>query len=176
MIDPLYVVADKIGHLQAIAEDQGGELTDEQFAELERGLETLEAKADIYGSLIVNTEAADAVCRGHIAAYQAEIDRLNKAMAVRENLVKRLKRRMLDLLRLAMLPNIRTPRFYFFRKKNAPGLVVPADVDLDKLPAEFVRVKTEKSLDKVKMLEAAKAGGKLPEGFAVQQTEGVQFK
>ncbi len=137
------------------------EMTDEQ-------LNTLAASEDALLAFAERTkdeeEAAD-------AAAEARNKRIKAYRESNDADANRIKRRKADLgkaLRLASMDRLKSPFVSTFFRRDSSVLV---ECDVATLPAEFVRRKETVEPDKVKLKETWKAGGELPSGVRVQESE-----
>lgn len=138
-------------------EEHGGELTPELEAELEALEGSFAEKADRIAGARTQEESA-------AASYKAEADRLLTLAKAHANKAESLKRYLHKTMVVCGYDKLKTAHFAIRVQQNSQPSV-RYDGDLDKLPAEFLRIKAE--LDAKAVLEASKEGRAIPEGIQI---------
>ena len=141
-----------------------GELTPDLEQRLTINKDQLEAKGKGYGYIIKDIES-------EIDVIDAEVKRLTALKKSRSNAVERLKTTLSDAMQLFQISELKTPTLKIsFRKSES------VEVDnLGYLPAEFIKITTTETVDKVKIKEAIKAG-RVIQGAVLQQNINLQIK
>lgn len=121
-------------------------------------------KLDNVGAFIKN-EAAE------LDAINAEIDRLKQRATVKKNRIERLKNYVSDSLLSTGDMKFETGRVaYSFRKSTTVNIT-----DMNALPAEYVKVKTETAADKTAIKKAIQAGATV-NGAILEEKQNLQIK
>ncbi len=154
----LYELSNDYEDLLDELEETGGELTPEMESRLESLEEALPAKVENC-CMVIRTLETEAV------AITAELDRLKRAVAVRENGVKRLRDYLKGNLERMETPKVKTPLFSVSVQKSPPSIRWLGPVE--ELPERFKRVRVE--LDAKAALAEFKDGGQLCAGFEVER-------
>lgn len=115
-----------------------------------------ETKADSYGKLITNINSDIKDLEAVKSAHQEEIDRLEARIKVKENLIKRLKDRLMYCMDSAQIPEIAGELFKF--KPQNSGKQLPTDIDdhAEDIPEEYW-IPQDPKMDKKKLLADLKA-------------------
>ncbi len=116
---------------------------------LESVLGEFEAKADSYGKLIKNVES-------DIEGLKKEKARLEMKIKRSENLIKKLKERILYCMDVAKIPEIKGDLFKFKTRNFAKQLPENIEEFSSKIPDEYF-IPQDPKLDKRKLLEAIKS-------------------
>ena len=121
-------------------------------------------KLDNVGAFIKN-EAAE------LDAINAEIDHLKQRATVKKNRIERLKNYVSDSLLSTGDMKFETGRVaYSFRKSTTVNIT-----DMNALPAEYVKVKTETAADKTAIKKAIQAGATV-NGAVLEEKQNLQIK
>ncbi len=144
----MYEIGDQLEALDAKSADQGGVLSDEEFAILDRLEGEFEDKAVRIASLVKDAEMeADII--------SVEMERLGKHRDTRNALALNLKAYLKREMERLDIPKIKTPtRKIRIQKNSRPSVNYIGDdkIAFDDVPAVFVR--TRYQLDKQAILKA----------------------
>lgn len=145
MKQTLYNITEDQRLINAMLEENGGELTPEIEEAMQITEENFLDKAEAYGATITEYDAQAEAC-------DAEIKRLLSYKRTCQNVSRRMKERLSDAMRTFHRENVTAGTFRFsFRKSTA---VVVENEDM--IPDEFF--KTERTLCKKELKDALKAG------------------
>lgn len=140
IIDSLYEAADEDGVV--------GEI---DFTELKQLQEDRKTKLENIALYIKNTEA-------EAAAIKAEEEKLKARRERLENKAKRLREYVINSMKENKDEPLKTARCEVSIKDNEKTDIT----DLESIPEEFIKVKTERNPDKTAIKKAIKAGQKVP--------------
>ena len=119
----------------------------------------IDIKAENYGKVIKNLEAVKAGIKGQRDALKNalsdEINRLSDKEKTIDNKIKYMKENLGQAMRATGKEKIKTEFFSFYFKRNQAVNIIN---EAEALNSGYVRVKKE--IDKVKLLEDMKKGGK----------------
>ena len=119
----------------------------------------IDIKAENYGKVIKNLEAVKAGIKGQRDALKNalsdEINRLSDKEKTIDNKIKYMKENLGQAMRATGKEKIKTELFSFYFKRNQAVNIIN---EAEALNSGYVRVKKE--IDKVKLLEDMKKGGK----------------
>lgn len=159
-------------------------LTDE-YADLLSRLEAAEDEAEaeqiwqemdaLEGDIVEKAEAYARILRNKQAeaeAFKAEKDRLAGCQKAAENVVERLKARLLDSMNRLDLTDIQTGIGKWHIQMNPPSCQI---MDEGAVPAEF-RVPQPDKIDKAGILRHYKVTGELLPGVEISRSAGIRFK
>lgn len=127
----------------------------------------IEVKADGYAKVIRQIE-------GDIASIKAEIGRLTFRKKVMENSRDRIKKALEEAMKATGKTKFETDLFSFRIQKNPPSLKLADDLDINKVPPEYI-VWPEPTIDNAKVKDVLKAGKEL-EWAHLEATEGLRIK
>ena len=153
----LYEITDELALLHDQLEESGGELTESLVARLDALGGELQAKGENIGKFIINVLAS-------AESFNNEIQRLERKKKASEALADRLKAYMKKCMEDAGIKKISTPLFDISIQKNG-GKPAVTILDEKLVPARFLTVVTETTVDKDGIL-AAKEGGEDVSAFA----------
>ena len=122
-------------------------------------------KAEQYARIIKN-KAADA------KALRAEAKRLTDMASAAENVVERMKKAMLECMKLTDTPEIKTSIGKWRVQTNPMSCDV---TDPDKVPERF-HIKQPDKIDKAAMIREHKETGEVFDGAEFKQEQGVRFR
>lgn len=140
IIDSLYEAADEDGVVEEI-----------DFTELKQLQEDRKTKLENIALYIKNTEA-------EAAAIKAEEEKLKARRERLENKAKRLREYVINSMKENKDEPLKTARCEVSIKDNEKTDIT----DLESIPEEFIKVKTERNPDKTAIKKAIKAGQKVP--------------
>lgn len=146
---------------RAESEDEACELLDE-LAEIG---DALENKAEQF-IRIIKVKKAEA------AAFKAEADRLSRKKKAAENVAERLKKAMLDAMRLTDQKEIKTSIGKWRIQNNPWSCEV---VNIDKVPMAY-HIKQEDKIDKAGLLKHFALTGEVVDGCEFVQKPGIRFR
>ncbi len=151
----------------ALAENidpETGEIISGDFTQLEQLAFAREEKLENTGAYIKNLLA-------DIAAIKTEEDALKRRRQAKEKEIERLKGYIALSMTNAGQDKFESPKVMFsFRKSKAVNVL-----DLEAVPAEFIKIKTEKSADKTAIGKLLKAGQEVA-GCELQENKSLQIK
>ena len=140
IIDSIYDAADEDGVVEEI-----------DFTELKQLQEDRKTKLENIALYIKNTEA-------EAAAIKAEEEKLKARRERLENKAKRLREYVINSMKENKDEPLKTARCEVSIKDNEKTDIT----DLESIPEEFIKVKTERNPDKTAIKKAIKAGQKVP--------------
>ena len=140
IIDGIYDAADEDGVVEEI-----------DFTELKQLQEDRKTKLENIALYIKNTEA-------EAAAIKAEEEKLKARRERLENKAKRLREYVINSMKENKDEPLKTARCEVSIKDNEKTDIT----DLESIPEEFIKVKTERNPDKTAIKKAIKAGQKVP--------------
>ena len=140
IIDSIYEAADEDGVVEEI-----------DFTELKQLQEDRKAKLENIALYIKNTEA-------EAAAIKAEEEKLTARRKRLENKAGRLREYVINSMKENKDEPLKTARCEVSIKDNEKTDIT----DLESIPEEFIKVKTERNPDKKAIKKAIKAGQKVP--------------
>jgi hypothetical protein len=141
----LYTITEDQRLLNAMLEENGGELTPEIEEAMQITEDNLLAKAEAYGATISEYDAQAEACA-------AEIKRLMAYKKTCENVSKRMRERLSDAMHTFDKDKLTAGTFRFSFRKSTSVLVEDETI----IPKEFFKV--EPMLKKKELLDALKAG------------------
>lgn len=141
----LYTITEDQRLLNAMLEENGGELTPEIEEAMQITEDNLLAKAEAYGATISEYDAQAEACA-------AEIKRLMAYKKTCENVSKRMRERLSDAMHTFDKDKLTAGTFRFSFRKSTSVLVEDETI----IPKEFFKV--EPTLKKKELLDALKAG------------------
>lgn len=141
----LYTITEDQRLLNAMLEENGGELTPEIEEAMQITEDNLLAKAEAYGATISEYDAQAEACA-------AEIKRLTAYKKTCENVSKRMRERLSDAMHTFDKDKLTAGTFRFSFRKSTSVLVEDETI----IPKEFFKV--EPTLKKKELLDALKAG------------------
>lgn len=141
----LYTITEDQRLLNAMLEENGGELTPEIEEALRITEENFIAKAEAYGASISQFDAQAEACA-------AEIKRLQAYKKTCENSSRRMKERISEAMQSFNTPKV-TAGTFRFSFRNSTAVVVDDEANI---PDEYF--KTERTLCKKELMDALKAG------------------
>ena len=153
----LYEITDELALLHDQLEESGGELTESLETRLDALGGELQTKGENIGKFIINLLAAS-------ESFNNEIQRLERKKQASKALADRLKAYMKKCMEEAGIKKISTSLFDISIQKNGgkPAITI---LDEKLVPARFLTVVTETTVDKDGIL-AAKEGGEDVSAFA----------
>lgn len=150
------------------------ELAEDPEVDAELIQDTMEA---IEGELEVKAENTAKIIRqleADAKALKEEEERFKKRRQTAENNAARLKKLLETSMKATGKTKFETELFKFRIQKNAPSVVYAADMDVNKVPAEFLRF-LDPEIDKTAVKDALKNGAELT--FAhLEQTETIRIQ
>lgn len=141
----LYTITEDQRLLNAMLEENGGELTPEIEEAMQITEDNLLAKAEAYGATISEYDAQAEACA-------VEIKRLMAYKKTCENVSKRMRERLSDAMHTFDKDKLTAGTFRFSFRKSTSVLVEDETI----IPKEFFKV--EPTLKKKELLDALKAG------------------
>lgn len=158
----LYTITEEQQMINALLEENGGELTPEIEAAMQITEDNFIAKAEAYGATISEYDAQAEACA-------AEIKRLTAFKKTCENVSKRMKERLTDAMHTFNTDKVTAGTFRFsFRKSTA---VVIENEDM--IPEDYFR--TERIICKKELMDALKAGEVIV-GATLQTRQSLQMR
>ena len=156
----------------AQADLREGELTDEEFGQLDAMTGGFHHKVDILCQLSREDDSEVAVRQSEIDRLVAEVSRLREGMTTAKNRAKRRKDYIQTCMEQAGLSKVKTDLFLVWTQANPPAAdcVVP----LDKLPPQFLKVAV--SADTVAAVKHWKETGEKPDGFEIRQGQHLRIR
>lgn len=158
----LYTIAEDQRLINAMLEENGGELTPEIEEAMQITEENFLDKAEAYGATISEYDAQAEACA-------AEIKRLTAYKRTCENVSKRMKERMADAMQAFSRDKV-TAGTFRFSFRNSTAVVVQNE---DIIPEEFF--KTERTLNKRDLMNALKAGEYIA-GAMLETRKSIQMR
>ena len=142
-----------------------GEVTEQiDFTVIDQLNENRDKKLEGIGCYIKNLTA-------EIDAIKSEISTLSKRVSNKKRKIEHLKKYVTESLNLAGQNKFETAKVaYSFRKSKSVNVI-----DLDKIPDEYVRLKTEKSPDKTAIKKAIISGETIP-GASIETSMNLQVR
>lgn len=160
----LWEIASELDQIEALIHENGGELSPEIEAELDRLEGEFDAKAERVGLYFRELLASADVAK-------AEKDRLAGIERRFRNSAEGLRHYLHTQMRLLEIREIKTPRVSISVRQNPESIHVAGDPST--LPEEFRRVKVE--ADKAALKAAHKEGRELPAGVTVECGESLRI-
>jgi len=156
----------------AQADLRDGELTDEEFNQLDAITGSFNHKVDVLCQLSREDDSEVAVRQSEIDRLMAEVDRLRAGVVTAKNRAKRRKDYIQTCMEQAGLAKVKTDLFLVYTQANPPSAecVIP----LDKLPERFLKVAV--SADTVAAVKHWKETGEKPDGFEIRQGQHLRIK
>ena len=127
----------------------------------------IEIKADGYAKVIREIESQS-------VGLKAEIDRLSARKKAIDNSVVRIKKALEEAMKATGKVKFKTDLFSFNIQKNPASLKLAEDIDINALPAEYVKF-ADPEVDKAKVKEALKNGVEFSWAH-LEQSEGLRIK
>lgn len=158
----LYTIAEDQRIINAMLEENDGELTPEIEAAMQITEENFIDKAEAYGATIAEYDAQAAACA-------LEIKRLMAYKKTCENVSKRMKERMAEAMHAFGRDKVSAGTFRFSFRNSTAVVVENEDI----IPAEFF--KTERTLCKKELMDALKAGEHIA-GAALETRQSIQMR
>jgi hypothetical protein len=144
--------------------ESGGEITEEIGLALAINEADLQTKSTNYSFVI---KQLDADCD----TIDSEIKRLTALKKARTNSVDRLKGAIKQAMEFYQIEEIKTPLIKInFRKSKAVEIE-----DIEKLPAQYIKVTETESIDKAAIKAAIDAGEEVP-GAILKENKNLQIK
>jgi hypothetical protein len=161
----LYELTEAIRTLLASTDDHGGEMTDEQLAQLDALTVGLEHKVETICKIIREDDA-------EIAARAKEISRLHAGIVTAKNRQKRLRLYLQSCLTGGGHRRVVTNLFKVWLQANPPSAVCL--VKPEELPDEFKRVTTSANCQAA--INAWRVTSIVPIGFEIRQGESLHIR
>lgn len=158
----LYTITEDQRIINAMLEENGGELTPEIEEALRITEENFIAKAEAYGASISQFDAQAEACA-------AEIKRLQAYKKTCENSSRRMKERISEAMQMFNAPKV-TAGTFRFSFRNSTAVVVENEAII---PDEYF--KTERTLCKKELMDALKAGEHIA-GATLEQRQTIQMR
>ena len=158
----LYTIAEDQRLINAMLEENGGELTPEIEEAMQITEENFLDKAEAYGATISEYDAQAEACA-------AEIKRLTAYKRTCENVSKRMKERMADAMQAFSRDKVTAGTFRFSFRNSTAVRIENEDI----IPDEFF--KTERTLNKRDLMDALKAGEYIA-GAALETRKSIQMR
>lgn len=143
----IYEIKEELAALIDELQNNGGELTPELESALAVNETEMVDKLDSYCRVKTNLEA-------EVAAYSAEIDRLQSKMNVAQHSIDRIAEVIKSTMQLYERPKLETPLFKLSLRTNKSVNVI----DEGAVPAEYIKTKTTTSVDKSTLRKVLMAG------------------
>lgn len=146
-------------------DSETGEITDQiDFTVIDQLKEDRNKKLEGIGCYIKNLTAETDAIKSEIAA-------LSKRVSAKNRKIEHLKAYVSDSLNLSGQNKFETAKVaYSFRKSKSVNVI-----DLDKVPDEYIKIKTEKSPDKTAIKRAIKSGETVP-GATIETSFNLQVR
>lgn len=155
----LWEISDELAELAEALVEGGGELTPDLEARLDAMEGAFEEKAERI-ALYVRELEANAIAAG------SEVERLARLAGGFERKARGLKSYLLTAMQRTGRTAVRTHRVKVWEQKNGrPSIRFVGD--MSKLPAAYVKTKTETTVDTAFAFVEYSAGAELPAGFVV---------
>lgn len=158
----LYQITEDQKLINAMLEENGGELTPEIEEAMAITAENLTAKAEAYGATISEYDAQAEACA-------SEIKRLMAYKKTCENVSKRMKERLSMAMTEFNTENLLAGTFRFSFRKSS-GVVID---DESLIPEQFFKV--ERTISKKEIADALKNGGAIA-GARLEQRQTLQMR
>lgn len=158
----LYTIAEDQRLINAMLEENGGELTPEIEEAMQITEENFLDKAEAYGATISEYDAQAEACA-------AEIKRLTAYKRTCENVSKRMKERMADAMQAFSRDKVTAGTFRFSFRNSTAVRIENEDI----IPEEFF--KTERTLNKRDLMDALKAGEYIA-GAMLETRKSIQMR
>lgn len=158
----LYTIAEDQRLINAMLEENGGELTPEIEEAMQITEENFMAKAEAYGATISEYDAQAEACA-------AEIKRLQGYKRTCENVSRRMKERLSDAMHTFNRDKVTAGTFRFSFRSSTAVRIENEDI----IPEEFF--KTERTLCKKELMDALKAGEYIA-GAALETRQSLQMR
>ena len=162
----LYKLTDEYTDLLARLESAEDEAeTEAVWQEMDALEDNIVEKAEAYARIMRNKQA-------EVEAFKAEKKRLASCQKAAENVVERLKARLLSSMQRMNLTDIQTGIGKWSVQMNPYSCQIIDEADV---PAEFHIPQPDK-IDKAAILRKFKATGELLPGVEIAQTAGIRFR
>lgn len=164
----LYVINEQIKQIDYFLDNPEVAETDKEYAEAVKKvlLEDMGTNAEEIYKYIKETEA-------RVEAKKQEEKRLYELRKAEENKIERLKELIKESMNILGEKKIETNLGYFSIRKNPLKVNV---LDEEKIPKEFIDVKTVESVNKKELLNRFKETGELIDGVSFEQGESLQIR
>lgn len=162
MRQSLYTIAEDQRLINAMLEENGGELTPEIEEAMQITEENFMAKAEAYGATISEYDAQAEAC-------DAEIKRLLSYKRTCQNVSRRMKERLSDAMHTFNRDKVTAGTFRFSFRNSTAVRIENEDI----IPEEFF--KTERTLCKKELMDALKAGEYIA-GAALETRKSIQMR
>lgn len=146
-----------------VFDEETGEIVWDE-SNLDQLVAELDTKRENVGLFIKNLTA-------EVEMFKAEEKNLKERRQAKEKKIERLKDYLTRSMELTGDKLLETPRVKLSFRKSTSVVVE----DLDKLPEEYVKVKTEKSADKTALKKAIQGGAEIV-GAEIKETQNLQIK
>lgn len=155
-------------HLAIVRQiEDGGEVTPEILAQIEALDTDFEKLVETYAKLVTGENWSAVMLRGEAAIMTSKARQHEQA-------AERFKQALHDLLTLRETKRVSTDLFVVSVDKSPPSASVKADVEVDALPEQYVRVVKTPNLQKI--LEDHRNGVPLPEDLVEVKTGNTHIK
>lgn len=144
--------------------DNDGEITEELNTLLELNKENLINKGKNYGLLIRELQGENDVIK-------KEIERLTKLADSRNKIIDKLKEKLVNAMKLYEIEDISTPIIKLYLRSSKSTEII----DINKIPKEYINVKTSETADK-KAIKAAIESGIIVNGAEIVTNKNLQIK
>jgi hypothetical protein len=162
MRQTLYNITEDQRLINAMLEENGGELTPEIEEAMQITEENFLDKAEAYGATITEYDAQAEAC-------DAEIKRLLSYKRTCQNVSRRMKERLSEAMRAFHRENVTAGTFRFSFRNSTAVRIENEDI----IPEEFF--KTERTLCKKELMDALKAGEYIA-GAALETRKSIQMR
>lgn len=170
---PLYAITAEMAAITRIIDECDGELPDDLEERLGLAVADEQQKVANYIRIIRNLESQEAVTLAEFEQHDQEAKRIRqiagKYASARTRMLNYIKQHLLTTGQKRVDTGIGSVMLI----NNPPKVVGELTEETD---ARFVNVKTIRSLDKDKVLEAFKAGEPLPSNLQIERTQRVAVK
>lgn len=166
MSENLYQLSLALQNIQDELVESGGELTLDLEKRLDETNLTFNEKVESIGKWVRNIG-------GHKDMLDAEIVRLQARKSGAEALEKRLKDYVLTCMQQAGKTKMEYGLFSITIAKNPPNVGI---VEGDLIPARFITIKTETVINKTEIIDALKAGEKIPGARLINDRVNLRIK
>lgn len=148
----LYELSHELAAIMDAVEDNGGELTPELEAELDRVTGPIERKAEWIAKCVIEAES-------RAEARKAEADRLYKSARIASNAAEASRRYLMRCFAASRTERVETAVGVVAVRLNPPKVEIEPGTQL---PAQLVRTKTTVEPDREAIKAAIKAGETIP--------------
>lgn len=164
----IYTITEQIKQIDYFLENPELEEKNKAYAEAVKKtlLEDMTEDAENIFKYIRETEA-------RIEAKKQEEKRLYDLRKSEENKIARLKELIKDSMNILGEKKIETNIGYFSIRKNPLKVNI---IDEEKIPKEFIEVKTVETVNKKELLNKFKETGELIDGVSFEQNESLQMR